>query len=254
MNNINYEIQRIKQAAINKANEDNEKLKAEYKKILLIILAILSELHLRLQVSNSISRRQKLKVLIEIEKQLTKYKKILEDSQKEIVSISLRDIYKNTYDKHYDVLNILKETTKDNRKFTEDAINIIIQERFHGKQLNKRIDDNTTIIFNKTYKTINDNLKNNKLLDNTVSDVNKIFSTSMVAIGLRLLMTEQSRMFDKAQNLVFKDFGIEYVQWCSALCRNTCEYCASMDGEIFAINDKPIIPAHSRCNCYWELV
>jgi SPP1 gp7 family putative phage head morphogenesis protein len=70
----------------------------------------------------------------------------------------------------------------------------------------------------------------------------------------RLLMTEQTRVFDEVQTKVFIDSSnVNKVMWVSALCENTCPYCEMMDGSIFTVDDpnKPEIPAHVFCQCCW---
>lgn len=250
-NIINNKIKELKQRQINYTTNDNKKLEEECKKILPIILALLSSQYIKYSSSNF--KLQRMVIMKEIERNLVKIKKQAEESQSKIIIASLMNNFNNTYSSNFNLLKLYKDISVNKRDFTEEQINKIIQSKFYDKNLDKRVIDNTALVLNKIYKIINDYLSNSKPLDKTIIDVNKTFDT-LNGLGKRLLDTESTRIFTTAQDEVFSDFGITEVMWCAELCQNTCSYCAGQSGEIYPINDKPLIPAHANCNCYWEIV
>lgn len=248
MSSIDKKIKDIKQQQINYTQEGKEKLNNEYEKTLLLILALLSEKYLK--YSSVGLKLSKMQVLKEVERELIKHKKELEKEQKNIINSALQYIFMDSYNKHNQVLKAYKHVNSI-ANISEREIDIIIHKMFIDKTLNKRINDNTAMIMNKTYKVINDSLKNNGDLSNTITDISKIFSNTAVNLGNRLLETEQSRLFSDAQVYSYKNFNIDLVQWCNSLCLNTCNYCSSMNGQVFSIDEEILIPAHSNCQCYW---
>lgn len=251
MNKISSIIKDIKQQQINSTKEDNEKLKKEYRKILFMLIALISDSYIK--YSNSILKIERMKTLNEIEKELIKYKKLLINSQNHIITTSLHNNFINAYDSHYELLRKFKNVDVDKRIFNDGEINAIIQAEYYKKTLDKRIYDNTSIILNQTYDIIDDSLKNDKNLEDIIIPTNDLFNITLVDLEERLLNTESTRIFNNAQGSIFKDFAISHLIWCSTLCENTCSECASNDGHPFSINDIDMIPLHSRCNCYWEI-
>lgn len=253
MNNIiNNKIKELKQQQINTTKANNKKLESEIKKILVSIIAILSSLYLK--YDNASRNLQKVKVLKELEKELTKYKKQLDIATRCIIYDSLYNNFQDTYNKHVELLRQYNKLEVDKNSFSKVDIDKIIQKKFYGKTLNKRIGDNNDLIMNKTYKTVTDSLKKDTPLDGILKDVNTIFGITAIGMGERLLDTENTRIFSEAQNKALEDSNTTHLIWCADLCENTCDYCAGNDNQIFPIDDKPEIPAHANCNCYWEIV
>lgn len=248
---INKKIKEYKQQQIDKTNEDNKKLENEIKKILVVIIAMLSELYLK--YNSSTRNLQQMKILQQLKKELVKYNKQLDKITKTIVYDSLRTNFLDTYDRHVELLKQYNKLQLDEKTYNKDEIKKIIQKKFYGKTLDKRIIDNNSLIMNKIYKTAEKSFKGNKPLDSILNDVSKIFTITAVGMDERLLNTESSRVFSEAQNKALEDSNITQLLWCADLCQNTCEYCAGNDGEAFPINDKPEIPAHANCNCFWTL-
>lgn len=246
--NLDKQIKDIKQQQIDYTQEGKNKIKKEYEKIMLLILALLSEKYLKYY--NTGFKLNKMQVLKEIEKELIRYKKELQKEQRSIINSTLQYIFMDTYNQHNKLLEAYRNINSK-KDISEDEINSIINKIFFDKTLEKRITDNTGLIMNKTYKTINDAFKKSEELGNTITDVNKIFTTIAENLNNRLLETEQSRVFTDAQVYSYKNFGIDLVKWCNSLCPNTCNYCTSMNGQVFSIDDEILIPAHSHCQCYW---
>lgn len=56
---------------------------------------------------------------------------------------------------------------------------------------------------------------------------------------------------DKADIFVFRKAGIQYVKWVTQKDEKVCEYCASMDDQIFPIDEAPH-KTHYNCRCVLE--
>lgn len=54
---------------------------------------------------------------------------------------------------------------------------------------------------------------------------------------------------DKVAKTVYKDLGVEKVEWCAEIDHKTCDVCSELDGQIFELNNAPY-KQHYNCRCY----
>ena len=64
----------------------------------------------------------------------------------------------------------------------------------------------------------------------------------------RLVDTEVSYVLNRANLAQYERMGTQKVE-ITTLDVNTCEKCAALEGEVFAIEDAPVLPIHPRCHC-----
>lgn len=250
MNNVNTSIKKIKEQQIQTSEENNKELEKKINEILLILIGLFTTLSMNYNMSN---KYRQLRIMKNIERELIKYRKFLVDYQKEFLEKTLKSTFNKNYNELYMVLKLLYNNDIPKSTFTEESIDKIIHSKFFNKTLNKRIADNTTLIFNKINKEVSTKIIEDIDTTAIVEVLNNNFD-SLIKIENRLLDTEDTRLFNEAQKKAFNDFGIEHLIWCSVLCKNTCSKCASNDSQAFSIKDIDMIPLHSRCNCYWEIV
>lgn len=66
-----------------------------------------------------------------------------------------------------------------------------------------------------------------------------------------IAITELSWAYNRSILRVYSRSDVEYVQWSALHDMKTCDYCRSMHGKIYPINDCPDNPDHPRCRCTW---
>lgn len=250
MDSINNSLKNLKEQQIQGTEEKKNQLEKEFKEKMFILIGILMSLSAK--YNNSNSEYTKLKIKRNIKEELNKYKNFLIKYQNNFIGKALRNTFDSSYNELYAILKLLYNNDIFKSNFTEESINKIIHSKFFDKTLNERITDNTSMMFNKMHKEINEKITTE---DPTlfIAILNDDFD-SLIKIENRLLDTEETRLFNEAQKKAFEDFGIEHLIWRSVLEANTCAECASRDGKPFSIDDIDMIPLHSNCNCYWEIV
>jgi len=254
MNSVNNSIRSLKEQQIKVTEEKKKQLEKKFNEVLFILIGLLTTLS---RNSNTLSKYKQFRIIKDIERELVKHRKILVDYQKEFLYETLRNNFNENYNELYMILKTFYGNDIKKSTIIEDVINKIISSKFFDKTLDKRIVDNTTLTFNKINKELSNKLvsdnENTNITTVIIGALNTNFD-SLTKTQKRLLDTEDTRLFNEAQKKVFRDFGIENLIWCSVLCENTCSECANNDGQPFSIEDIDMIPLHSRCNCYWEIV
>lgn len=64
----------------------------------------------------------------------------------------------------------------------------------------------------------------------------------------RLIDTEISYVLNKANLEQYRRFGVGKITIVN-LDVNTCEKCKALEGQVFAVDDAPVLPIHPRCHC-----
>ena len=82
--------------------------------------------------------------------------------------------------------------------------------------------------------------------------IKKHFNTNASNVK-RLVNTEVSRVINEINNVQFKELGVKKVIYNAELDKGTCEVCEGLHGTIFKLEDKPVIPQHPNCRCYYEI-
>ncbi|MFL0194828.1 minor capsid protein [Clostridium sp. WILCCON 0269] len=248
---VKNEIVKIKKEMMDKANGDVEEIKKEYKKYLLILIALISDYYNRHISGGKISNFRKNIIMNDLEKEIKEYANELYDFQYEFFINELKDIYEETYFKNLEVLNDVKQMDVKGELIPEE-IGKIINANYQGSTITNRLQNNITEFAESIYNKINRNILNRKTLDEMITDISNVFEISTYSSKV-LLNTEQTRVFTAAQEKLFADYKIEKGMWCADVCQNTCMYCEAMDGKVFRLDDKnrPGIPAHPNCNCCW---
>lgn len=70
----------------------------------------------------------------------------------------------------------------------------------------------------------------------------------------RIGRTELARASTEGSRRSMKEYGVERVEWESALERRTCPICASLNGKKFPIDQAPPLPRHPFCRCVLQPV
>lgn len=75
---------------------------------------------------------------------------------------------------------------------------------------------------------------------------------SIIASPVRaelIARTELSWAYVEQSIRIYQDAGVQRVQWIATDDFRCCDFCRSMNGMIFPINQRPDMPAHPRCRC-----
>lgn len=150
----------------------------------------------------------------------------------------LRNTVKNTYN-HYSYNHNLKDAEK------------IINQNFKGKHFSSRIWDNEQEVAKTLTKQCQDFLKGKINVNQIANEIKNTYNTSAYN-AKRLTETEVARCQSKAFDRFCKEVGVKKVIYRATLC-NSCEHCLGLDGEIFDFKDKPELPRHPMCKCYYDI-
>jgi SPP1 gp7 family putative phage head morphogenesis protein len=90
-------------------------------------------------------------------------------------------------------------------------------------------------------------IKNNKII---LDDKGRpVIKATIEQRAIMIARTETVRAAARGQIANYKDNNIAKVRWVAAFSDRTCPICASLNGEIFDINNPTLPPAHVACRC-----
>lgn len=49
----------------------------------------------------------------------------------------------------------------------------------------------------------------------------------------------------------YADLGVEMVEYLTANDERTCDTCMPMNGNVYPVNEAPVVPLHPNCRCTW---
>lgn len=150
----------------------------------------------------------------------------------------LANVVENTYNQ-YSYNHNLKDVEK------------IINDNFKGKHFSDRIWDNEQEVAKKLTKQCQDFLQGKINVNQIANEIKNTYNTSAYN-AKRLVETEVARCQSKAFDRFCKEVGVKKVIYRATLC-NSCEHCLGLDGEIFEFKDKPELPKHPFCKCYYDI-
>lgn len=160
---------------------------------------------------------------------------------------------KNTNDIIYKILRNVTETSFEHYGIIIDkkVIEKIIDENFKDKPFSERVWENENEVCKKLHKEVKDFLEGTINANEIKSRIEKQFNTERYNAN-RLVDTEIARCQSKAFDRFCEEVGVKKVIYRATLC-NSCDECLSHDGEIFDFKDKPELPKHPFCKCYYDI-
>lgn len=95
-------------------------------------------------------------------------------------------------------------------------------------------------------------IQDGESLDKMARKVSKQFDSKAFQ-SKRLVQTETARIIAQSKEKLFKEVGMDKVEWIATLEQNTCNECARLDGKVFNLDDprRPKLPRHPNCRCDW---
>lgn len=114
-----------------------------------------------------------------------------------------------------------------------------------------RIHENKKKLVTRLIKSIESNAIEEKSTNEILKNLESIFESGAKA-SHSLLISEATRVTEMADSLVFKSAGIKKVKYNSKLEKgSTCTECRNLHGEEFDLNEKPTLPRHTNCKCFY---
>ena len=128
----------------------------------------------------------------------------------------------------------------------------IVNSTFKGEIYSERIWSNINEVSKLMQKNMNDFFNSSISVNDIENIIKKHFNTNASNVK-RLVRTEVSRVINEINNVQFKELGVKKVIYNAELDKGTCKVCESLHGTIFNLEDKPVIPQHPNCRCYYEI-
>jgi len=188
---------------------------------------------------------QKASIISQVKSKLTLMGKSLSNSEITSVTDILTDVYKETYNKNAFILN-QKFKELDN-KIIKDSVT----SKTEGESFSDRIIGHKADLIDKIQDHVKTALLGAVTIDVLGSQIQDRFSVT--AYQSKLLQdNENSRVQREATDEVAADAEVEQVMWSSTLDDKTEDEDASLDGQVWGINETHPIPVedtHIGCRC-----
>lgn len=223
----------------------------QYKRAMNDILTEIAKISLEYTVNGEIkiSKAQRAKALLQLAARLKEECRELAEYQTDATTATvekvLDDVYVSTAYTIDKGIEINKSFAMLSREFIDTALNLEID----GKTFSNRIWDNCGELANRVRRDVQRAMINGESTEKLARQIKKDFGSSAYE-AKRLINTEVARAVSEAQDEAYKNSGVVgMVMWTATLEDNTCDECASYDGQYFPVGDHPALPAHPNCRC-----
>lgn len=250
-NDLNESIKNIKVEMEQKAEVPVNKILIEYKKSLNNIKNEIAQLYLKYSVDGAlkVSEKQRINVLLSIEKKLISEMRKLGDTEEAETTGLLKEVFSESYYKTaYEIdrgMDIILEVPLLRTEFIDSAIKMPIK----GEMFSDRIWTNKKKLLNRLRDDIKSAVIEGKSIDKLAGEIKKDFGTSAYE-SRRLIYNETARCIGKAQDDIYKSTGaIVEVMFDATLDNKTSDICINLDGKRFPKDDYPMIPEETHVNC-----
>lgn len=198
----------------------------------------------------NLTGKQKNEVLKDVNTKLTAISKDLGNVEVSKVSDILSKIYKDTYYKNayvYEGFGIKSNFNILKKEFIDAAIN----KEYLEETFSDRIWNNKSAMMDKLYNLIKDAAAGDVTIDQMGKQIKNQFGVQAFE-SRRLVRTEVARNAVDSQEQIGKDSGMKQVLWSATLDGQTAEYDASLDGQVWGIDEdhpQPVYSTHPNCRC-----
>lgn len=223
----------------------------EQKKHLNALETLIGGMFIKYAIDGVLKMNDSQKSSIGINNTLKSMGKDLGDAEVKKVTDILTKCYLDTYYKNAFLLDSgLKVDLKFNilkKEFIDSAVN----SKFKGELFSDRIWANKADMIDKLKGAIEDAMKGKTTIDKIARDIKATFNATAYE-SQRLARTEMGRVQVDAQEEIARNTGVKKVMWSATLDNKTNDYDASLDGEVWDIDEdhpKPIYDTHPNCRC-----
>ena len=135
-------------------------------------------------------------------------------------------------------------------KIDKNLMDVILNERWSGKNYSERIWGNTDILADSLCDVISSGMMSGQGIEKMSKQIKDRFKVSKY-YAERLIRTEVNHFNNMADAMAYEDMGVEYYVFVATLDNRTSEICQTMDGKKFAYKDKEegvnYPPLHPNC-------
>lgn len=227
------------------------KVLGQYKNAMDSIMGEIGKIALEYSVNGEIkiSKAQRAKALLQLAARLKEECRELAEYQTDATTATfekvLDDVYVSTAYTIDKGVEINKSFAMLSREFIDAAVNLEID----GKTFSNRIWDNCGELANRVKRDVQRAMINGESTEKLARQIKKDFGSSAYE-AQRLINTEVARAVSEAQDEAYRNSGVVgMVLWTATLEDNTCEECASYDGQYFPVDAHPALPVHPNCRC-----
>lgn len=196
-----------------------------------------------------VSTTEKYNILKLMENTLKSYGQHLGKIDEKTVAKVLSDNYKESYFKTAQTIQKGVDIAIDFKLVRPEMIKSAINTPMDGKMYSSRIWDNQTKMINILRDNLTEGMEQGYDIKKLAQNISDTMGSSAYN-SMRLVNTETARVVNSAQTEIYKNSGVvEKVMWSSTIEGNTCDDCASRDGEMYDLDNAPSIPEDSHPNC-----
>jgi len=160
----------------------------------------------------------------------------------------LANVFKDTY---YKNIYTLESGMTVNLKFDilkKEFVDAAVNAKYKGELFSDRIWTNKADMIDKLQSSITGAMKGDTTIDKIGRQIRDTFNVTAYE-SQRLVNTEVARVQTQAGEDMARETGVEQVMWSATLENNTCDECAALDGNTYAIDEAPDCPEHPECRC-----
>jgi len=130
--------------------------------------------------------------------------------------------------------------------YSEEHIEAIANSEFHGANYSERVWNNTETLAEKAKEAVTEAVVLGKSVQEAARDLAAETTQGRNATE-RLIRTETARVYNKAEEKLYKDVGVEEVE--VLVEHDACDDCKALEGKKFKITEAPKLPLHPNCRC-----
>lgn len=242
---------KIYQSAEKTGGKATKDVLRQYKSAMDSILTEIAQITLKYSENGElkISQAQRLKVLSQLAKTLRAQCKELAAYQDIAVTAAVEKVLDDAY---YSTVYAIDKGIEINKSFamlSKEFIDTAINLEIDGKTFSSRIWDDCTLLANRIRSDVQKAMIQGTSTEKLARQIKKDFGSSAYQ-AQRLINTEVARAVTTAQDEAYRNSGVvSMVMWSATLEDNTCDVCAGYDGQYFALDNHPALPAHPGCRC-----
>lgn len=130
----------------------------------------------------------------------------------------------------------------------------VVNTAWSGENYSTRIWRNRALLASRVREEVTQAVLDGKPVGRIAADLQSAFSSSW-SQAERLARTETSYVFNQASLRRYAELGIRQVRWITGINDGReCEVCAERSGQVYDLNNAPMMPAHPNCRCAWGAV
>ncbi|MDK2800574.1 MAG: hypothetical protein PWQ70_2193 [Clostridiales bacterium] len=249
---FNKEMSKIRDEMDKIAAKKSKTLLRGYKRNLDDIRTEIAKIYAKYTKNNelSISKRQRLQILKQLEKKLVKMTNKLGDLEEKITTDILKDVAKESGLRTIYTIEKGINTIIDFAFLNEKLINKVLNTKIDGKKFSDRIWDNKKKLVKRLRNDIDKALIQGKSVEKLARDIKKDFGVSAYE-SKRLINTEVSHVQSRIQEEVYQESDVvQKITWIATLDEKTRDEHRDFDGKVWDKNEEHPSPEDFvNCRC-----